>query len=321
METSKAVREAITSHGSSANAFGQGSSRTLPMKVIVCGLGRTGTTNATSLWGRKGTRTALNILGFRAYHSTDLWLDSQENVESWMRAFDWKYQGKGKPFDRLQWDEILGDYMSTIDAPAQFFAAELAEAYPDAKVVVLNRDFDSWFESCVAALSGYGRFPWSMYFIFFWDSRLLTLGRYMAAKQRDVWGFEWQEPGARDKAKRFFDDYYGDFRARIPENRRLEFSVRDGWEPLCKHLGVEVPTMLLYDGEGGSTRVEVPFPQTNEAGEFKGKVGKVKNAALKAALLDWTRALVLTAVVGYTAAPYVVRLSRSLVKVVHSIRA
>ncbi len=56
-------------------------------------------------------KTALDILGFRAYHSTDLWVDSQENVERWMTAFDWKYNGKGKPFDRLEWDKILGNYM------------------------------------------------------------------------------------------------------------------------------------------------------------------------------------------------------------------
>lgn len=64
-------------------------------------------------------RTALDILGFPAYHSTELWMDSQENVERWMRAFQWKYNGSGEPFDRLEWDKILGEYMVRQQSPAR----------------------------------------------------------------------------------------------------------------------------------------------------------------------------------------------------------
>ncbi|KAH8681645.1 hypothetical protein BX600DRAFT_447057 [Xylariales sp. PMI_506] len=299
MEASKALRDSVKDDAS-AIAFGQGSARTLPMKVIVCGLGRTGTTSL---------RTALDILGYRSYHSTDLWMDSKKNVEKWNIAFDWKYNGKGQPFTRLEWDEILGDYMSTIDAPAQFFAAELAEAYPDAKVVVLNRDFDSWFDSCVAALGGRGNgLSWIYRLFFFWDARVLTLSRYMDKKQHQVWGFEWLEPGARDKARDFFNDYYADFRARIPEPRRLDYSVKEGWGPLCRHLGVDVPTVAVYgdDGENGvAERVQVPFPRTNDAQEFKQKVGRLMSVALREAMESWAKAILMTFVIGYGTAPYV----------------
>ena len=40
----------------------------------------------------------------------------------------------------------------------------------------------------------------------------------------------------------------------VPQGRGLVFSVRDGWEPLCRFLGAEVP------GE--------PFPRTNARADF-----------------------------------------------------
>ncbi len=118
----------------------------------------------------------------------------------------------------------------------------------------------------------------------------------MNKKQDDIWGFEWEEPGAREKALAFFEDYYADFRARVPEKRRLEFSVRDGWGPLCEHLGVEVPTVVNENGE----RVRVPFPRTNEAEQFKAKVSKMRNAAVNEAMMDWAKNLVFMTAVGYS---------------------
>lgn len=161
--------------------------------------------------------------------------------------------------------------------------------------MILNRDFDSWFDSCVAALGGRQRVGWFMNTMFLWDRRLRVLGQYMNMKEEVVWKFEWTQSGAREKARAFYDHYYGDFRARIPEERRLEFTVGEGWGPLCRHLGVDVPTRIDENGR----RVEIPFPRTNEAEQFRAKVGRMRDAALKGAAADWTRALIVGAAVGY----------------------
>lgn len=240
-------------------------------------------------------KIALDMLGLRAYHSTDLHVDKQENIEAWMRALDWKYNGIGKPFERQDWDKMMPEYATAIDAPACFFAAEMAEAYPEAKVVVLNRDPESWFFSCVKALGQRRRMGSWYHILFLWDPRIRCARRYMGKKQEDVWKFEWDEPGAREKAFAFFEDYYADCRARIPQERRLEFNVREGWGPLCEHLGVEVPTALGEDGKS----VPVPFPRTNEAEEFRAKMTSFRYRLINEALKDWCRRLFIGAAAGY----------------------
>lgn len=47
---------------------------------------------------------------------------------------------------------------------------------------------------------------------------------------------------------------------RLNEKEYLEFNVKDGWEPLCKFLGTEIPN----DAEGKPK----PFPQVNDRATF-----------------------------------------------------
>ena len=44
-------------------------------------------------------------------------------------------------------------------------------------------------------------------------------------------------------------------RAAVPPNRFLEWTVADGWAPLCNRLGLPVP--------------DEPFPWTNTTAEFR----------------------------------------------------
>lgn len=50
-------------------------------------------------------------------------------------------------------------------------------------------------------------------------------------------------------------------RGMVPKDRLLEWSVDDGWEPLCEFLGKPVP--------------EEPFPHTNTAAGFAGQEKKL----------------------------------------------
>jgi hypothetical protein len=44
----------------------------------------------------------------------------------------------------------------------------------------------------------------------------------------------------------------------VPEERLLVFEVRDGWEPLCRFLGVDVP--------------DKPFPRANDGASFEQRI-------------------------------------------------
>lgn len=152
------------------------------------------------------------------------------------------------------------------------------------------------FRSCQAAFQPRSAVATFIYrLIFTFDRRLQALLLHMQRKQAEIWGFEWHEPGARDKALAFFHDYYAECRRRIPQERRIEFKVQDGWAPLCQHLGVEVPSVLV-DGE----EVTVPFPRTNEAAEFHKRVGRLRSSLLSAALWDLANRAVWFAAATYT---------------------
>lgn len=42
-------------------------------------------------------------------------------------------------------------------------------------------------------------------------------------------------------ARMAYERYYEDVRKAVPESRRLEYKLNQGWGPLCEFLGVEVP--------------------------------------------------------------------------------
>ena len=46
-----------------------------------------------------------------------------------------------------KWDYVCYTIQAVTDFPAAIFAGELIDAYPEAKVILTNRDVDSWYES------------------------------------------------------------------------------------------------------------------------------------------------------------------------------
>lgn len=112
--------------------------RTVPMKVLALGLGRTGTASL---------RTALKELGFSdCYHMMSASVENPPDCLMWQDAFAAKYDGVGT-FGREQWDQLFGHCQAVCDWPAVAFAKELIEAYPEAKVLMTTRDLDSWHAS------------------------------------------------------------------------------------------------------------------------------------------------------------------------------
>ena len=112
--------------------------RTVPMKVLALGLGRTGTASV---------RTDLQEFGFKdCYHMMSASVENPPDCLMWSDALAAKYDGVGS-FGREQWDQLFGHCQAVCDWPCVAFAKELIEAYPDAKVLVTTRDVDSWHAS------------------------------------------------------------------------------------------------------------------------------------------------------------------------------
>lgn len=73
-------------------------------------------------------------------------------------------------------------------------------------------------------------------------------------------------------------------RGLVPKERLLEWSVEDGWEPLCEFLGKEVP------GE--------KFPRTNDAAGFEGRKNKMMQMWFGGALWNIAKAVAIVGIIG-----------------------
>ena len=101
----------------------------MALTVIGAGLGRTATFSL---------KFALEHVGFGpCYHMAEVFAGARRNVPLWLEAV------QGKP----NWEAIFDGYTSTTDYPACTYWRELADFYPDAKVILSVRDPDTWFDS------------------------------------------------------------------------------------------------------------------------------------------------------------------------------
>ena len=193
----------------------------MSLKVVGSGLGRTGT---------KSLQTALNMLGLGPCHHMVEVFAHPESRFLWIEA------AKGRP----DWDAIFAGYQSMVDYPGAHFWRQIAAHYPDAKVLHSVRDPDKWFESTQAT-------------IFSPDSPASAAGPFAEFFASFMGDF-----GDKLHDRAFMTDYFRRHTENvvqaIPKERLLIYHVGEGWEPLCKFLGVPVPAE--------------PFPSENSRADF-----------------------------------------------------
>ncbi|KAM3443767.1 hypothetical protein NHJ13734_001769 [Beauveria thailandica] len=274
----------------------EGYPRTTPMKVIVCGFPRTGTMS---------THAALQMLGFnRTHHMLHVFSDPEgREVQEWTRALRAKYRGDGT-FTKMDWDRLLGDCQGCIDYPSVLFVADLVQLYPEAKVVMLNRDPGKWHESMCATVATLGAqsslvSKLQQLYCYLFNSGMRGSASFWREINHAEGGYDLV--AEKDKAIAFMRQKYDECRNVVAEDRRIEWKVQDGWEPLCKHLGVEVP--MVEDPETGEM-VKAPFPRINDRKMFQ-QNAKLRMARVVAETNDvvfsWLGRGVTIAAVGYGA--------------------
>lgn len=189
----------------------------------------------------------------------------------WLEAFAAKFDPDSsiQAFGRAEFDQLLGHWGATTDQPAALFAEELVQAYPEAKVVLVERDIDRWYKSyseCVIDGANNPFIPLATKI----DRRII--GRMGELTDLIVkYCFNVHEPRARGlmnnpeffsqwraNAKRTYLEHNKMVKQVTPKDRLLTFKLEDGWEPLCRFLGKPVP--------------EVPFPRVNETEAVKEKI-------------------------------------------------
>jgi len=198
------------------------------LRVVGASFGRTGTTSA---------RLALEALGFGPVHYMRALFADERHAAGWLRAVD----------GERDWARLLRTYRSTIAWPAAYFWRELAAAYPDARVLLLRRDADAWYDSMRRTL---------------WRTRpdTPTIVRDRAIEAivwRGVFGGRFTD---RARAIELYRAQLAAVRREIAPERLVEADVADGWAPLCAGLGVPVPA--------------APFPHANTTSEYVARAGR-----------------------------------------------
>lgn len=217
-------------------------------------------------------------LGFNdMYHMMSVFINGDADRDKWVEAYKGKFTSEREPYTRAEWDELLGKAQACADLPSAPFSVELAALYPEAKVVILNRDPEKWYQSVLDTVypamnpSGFLNAVCMMYGWVF-DKSIRSQLRFRHAVN-DSMPFDHRDE--RDKAISWFKDEYRRFREEIPKERYIEFKVQDGWKPLCEHL--EVPVPMVKDEKTGEM-VEAPFPRVNDTASFQKAVmvGRMK---------------------------------------------
>jgi Sulfotransferase domain len=216
--------------------------------LIGAGLPRTGTLTQ---------KMALEELGLGpCYHWVNVIADLDQ-VELWLRAMD----------GEQPWAQTFAGHRSTVDWPGGFFYRELMEAYPDAKVLLSVREPVAWERSFRDTI-------WTMCH---GESVMPLLSRaraeidprwkrYLGLVDRMFWGPQGTFAAGHATPEQMIEQmarHNEQVQEVVPAERLLVWNVKEGWEPLCEFLEVDVP-----DG---------PLPHANDRDTF---IQRVVGAAL-----------------------------------------
>jgi len=158
----------------------------------------------------------------------------------------WQAAAEGAPLDRAA---AFPGYRSQVDWPGVRFWRELAEAYPEAKVILTVRDPIAWHESVMATIYPFLQARGKH------DNPHANAMAEMAQKLIVGPTFD-GKLGERDHAIGVYKRHIEDVQATIPADRLLTFDVREGWAPLCAFLGVAAPDAPFHNTNSSKSFVE-----------------------------------------------------------------
>ncbi|MFF5219138.1 sulfotransferase family protein [Micromonospora sp. NPDC000442] len=193
------------------------------MRLIGAGWGRTGTTSLAAALDRLGVGPCLQMQEMWAHPDlADVWNEHHD----------------GAPVD---WRSVLKGWRSTVDWPGCWQWQDFARIWPDAPILLSVRPSDEWYDSVRASIHA-------------WTAPGKDIGPPpVTALLNRVWEEDfggWECVLDRGHAIACYERHNQSVRASCPPERLVEWTVIDGWRPLCRALNLAVP--------------DEPFPHLNK---------------------------------------------------------
>lgn len=190
----------------------------MSLRVVGAGLPRTGTASLA---------VALEyLLSGRCYHMSVIPGHPFDLGPAWNLALS-----GGRP----DWTKVFKEFVAAVDWPASMFWRELSETYPDALVLLsVREDAETWWHSCNETFLPFARLAlasdWK-------EGRGLVdlLERFTGTRH-------WDDAGTMIAA---YERHNAEVKKTIPPERLLVWNAAEGWDPICKALGLPVPDIVF----------------------------------------------------------------------------
>lgn len=161
---------------------------------------------------------ALRILKFKVYDFKAASDRHARDFPLWVEAA--RLRSEGKPYNKLDYDKVIGDHNGLVGAPTCFFDHDFVKLYPEVKVIMVTREPD--VETIEALLGKLNAFTVKQ-----------VMHRVDAEFFGNISAFLELACGAALDTKAIRDT--------VRKNNLLELESFNSWEPLCDFLKVRVP--------------------------------------------------------------------------------
>ena len=212
----------------------------MSLQIIGAGYGRTGT---------KSLQLALEQLGYDKCYHMEFLLRNPAGVNHWKDA----YAG-----NKVDWDDLFIGYKAIVDFPGSMYYKELAEHYPEAKVILTVRDPERWYNSVRKTIFAFDPGPAIKLKLLLkmpFSATARNLFQVIQLNDKSIWEKHFEGKFKdKDYAINNYLSHIEAVKQNIPAERLLVYEVKEGWEPLCKFLDKPTPN--------------TPFPNTNKGENF-----------------------------------------------------
>ncbi|KAI8393797.1 uncharacterized protein BYT42DRAFT_552262 [Radiomyces spectabilis] len=158
------------------------------------------------------------------------------------------YLNRDQPVD---WDRAYDGFTAAVDWPTCAFYKELMVKYPDAKILLTERDADSWYKSVKNTIYQRARESMENHD---YPPNLAQMGDMARTVVLDGAFNDPELFANEEEMKRRFLEHNAEVKRTVPADRLLVIQLGEGWNRLCEFLGKPVPN--------------VPYPNTNSTENF-----------------------------------------------------